>query len=129
MSYFRGTTILCLIFSAACLGQGKQPSGSTFTRAAQEYLAGRFALAEQDFQIVVNDNPSNIVGQIYLGQSRFMQKKYRDAVGPFEKARELEADGKKLTPDQHRILVDQLVIAYGESGNLKKVHTLLDDAI
>jgi hypothetical protein len=40
-----------------------------------------------------------------------------------------DTSGSKLNSDQHHILVDQLVIAYGISGQLKKVHMLLDEAI
>jgi tetratricopeptide (TPR) repeat protein len=34
-----------------------------------------------------------------------------------------------LNSEQHHILIDQLVTAYGISGNLQEVHTLLDEAI
>jgi hypothetical protein len=37
--------------------------------------------------------------------------------------------GKALSSDQHRIVIDQLVMAYGISGQLKKAHELLDEAI
>jgi tetratricopeptide (TPR) repeat protein len=59
----------------------------------------------------------------------YLEKKYAEAVVPFEKARELEASGTKMNSDQHHILIDQLVISLGESGDLKKVHVLLDEAI
>ena len=48
---------------------------------------------------------------------------------PYEKARELEASGSKLSSDQHRVLIDQLAMAYGISGDLKKTHALLESAI
>jgi Tfp pilus assembly protein PilF len=51
------------------------------------------------------------------------------SVEPYEKARELEKNGGKLSLDQHRILVDQLAMAYGISGKLKKAQALLEDAI
>ncbi len=54
-----------------------------------------------------NHDPSNLGAQLFLGQSLFRQQKFAEAVVPFEKARELEAGGKKLTSDQHRILLDQ----------------------
>jgi tetratricopeptide (TPR) repeat protein len=59
----------------------------------------------------------------------FKQEKYGAAVGPYEKARVLERKGAALSQDQHRILVDQLAMAYGISGQLKKVHELLDEAV
>lgn len=112
-----------------CWAQSNDQQNSVADRALQEYKAGQYGAAERDCRELVKQNPSNILAQIYLGQSLYMQKKYAESVGPFEKARELEASGMKLNSDQHRILVDQLVIAYGISGNFKKVHALLDDAI
>jgi predicted Zn-dependent protease len=41
----------------------------------------------------------------------------------------LERTGSKLAADQHRILVDQLAMAYGISGDLKKSRALLESAI
>jgi tetratricopeptide (TPR) repeat protein len=122
-------SLVCFLSVASCLGQAKPSPNSSYTRGVREYQTGQFALAERDFRDATNADPSDIYAEFYLGQSLFKQQKFPDAVGPFEKARQLEGGGKKLTSDQHRILVDQLVIAYGISGDLKKVHTLLDDAI
>jgi predicted Zn-dependent protease len=112
--------------AAICSGQSSDLAAD---RALQEYKVGQYAAAERDCRQIIKQNPSNILAQIYLGQSLYMQKKYAEAIAPFEKARELEASGMKLNSDQHHILTDQLVIAYGISGNLKKVHALLDEAI
>jgi len=121
--------ICVLSMAATCLGQSGDRQDAVADRALQEYKAGQYAAAERDCRDVIKQNPSNIFAQIYLGQSLYMQKKYAESIAPFEKARELETSGMKLNSDQHRILIDQLVIAYGISGNLKKVHALLDDAI
>lgn len=115
--------------AAICAAQSNDQQNSVADRALQEYKAGQYAAAERDCREILKQNPSNILAQIYLGQSLYVQKKYAESVAPFEKARELEAGGMKLNSDQHRILVDQLVIAYGISGNLKKAHALLDEAI
>jgi predicted Zn-dependent protease len=125
------TTIgICVLSIAAiCSGQSNERQDLIADRALQEYKLGQYAAAERDCREIIKQNPSNILAQIYLGQSLFMQKKYAESIAPFEKARELEMKGVKLSSDQHRILVDQLVIAYGISGDLKKAHTLLDDAI
>jgi len=98
-------------------------------QARQEYSAGKFADAERDFRELTKRDPSNVEGQVYLGQALFRQEKYTESVVPYEKARELEKNGSKLTSDQHRILVDQLVMAYGISGDLKKARAILEDAI
>jgi tetratricopeptide (TPR) repeat protein len=48
---------------------------------------------------------------------------------PYERARTLETSAKLLSSDQRRIVTDQLVMAYGISGQFKKAHELLDDVI
>ena len=105
------------------------PDDQLAQRARQEFNNGKYADSERDFRSLTKRNPSNVDAQLFLGESLFRQQKFADAVAPFERALELEAGGQKLTSDQHRILLDQLVISYGESGNLKKAHALLDDAI
>lgn len=120
--------LICFLSVASCLGQRKPLPESAYARGLREYQIGQFVPAEKDFRKVIKADPFDIFSEFYLGQSLFMQKKYAESIGPYEKARELEASSKKLSSDQHRILVDQLVIAYGISGNLKKVHVLLEDA-
>lgn len=98
-------------------------------QAQREYGAKKFAEAERDFQELTVRHPLNIYMQIYLGQTLFEQQKFAESLRPFEKALELERDGNRLTSGQHRILVDQLVMAYGMSGDLKKARALLGGAI
>ena len=122
--------VTCFVsVSTLCSAQSTNQKSSTADRALQEYRLGQYSEAERDFRELIKQDPSNIYGQFYLGQSLFGQKKYAESIAHYEKARELEISGKKLSSDQHRIVVDQLVIAYGISGNLKKVHSLLEDAI
>lgn len=131
---FKSWTILVLAAFSTLAGNHSVKAQSTpddqlVQRARQEFQEDKFADAERDFREITNHDPSNLGAQLFLGQSLFRQQKFAEAVVPFEKARELEAGGKKLTSDQHRILLDQLVISLGESGDLKKVHALLDEAI
>lgn len=112
-----------------CFGQDSQSDIKLMQQAKKEYAAGQFAEAERDFRELTKRLPSNIYVHIYLGQCFFEQHKFGEAVEPYEKARHLEKSGSNLTSDQHRILTDQLVMAYGMGGELKKVHTLLDDAV
>jgi predicted Zn-dependent protease len=121
-----GPLALCIFSLAAA--QAPSPASSTAERVTQEYRAGDFAAAERDSLDLVQKDPSNLLAQIYLGQSRFMQKKYAEAIGPFEQARALDG-GTKLNFVQRHIVTDQLVMAYGISGKLKQVHALLDEAI
>jgi predicted Zn-dependent protease len=121
----------CLLFYAkdSCLAQTSESNKKLTERAQREYAAGKFVDAEQDFSELTKREPSNINATTYLGHSLFRQEKYAEAVAPYEKARELERGGKKLSEQEHRILIDQLVMAYGISGQLKPAHALLDEAI
>ncbi len=109
---------------------GQQSSLSALSeRALLEFREGKYSEAERDFREVTKSDPSNVYAHVYLGQTFFKEEKYAEAVGPYEKAHALEKGGTQLSSDQHRILVDQLVMAYGISGQLKKAHSLLDEAI
>lgn len=98
-------------------------------QALQEFRDKNYAAAERDFREIAKRAPSNIYAQFHLGQTLFKEEQYGAATTAFQKARDLEKEGKGLSMVQHRILVDQLVMAYGISGDLKTAHTLLDDAI
>ena len=117
------------VLSGSCLAQAPQSSEKLMEKARQEYAAGKFADAERDLRELTKRDPSNIEGHVYLGQALFRQEKYTESVLSYQKARELERSGSTLTLDQHRILLDQLAMAYGISGDLKKARILLEDAI
>ena len=123
----------CILFSLCggepCYAQETPSTETLAEQARREYAAGKFSDAERDFRELTKRDPSNVESYVYLGQSLFRREKYSESVGPYEKARELERNGSKLTSDQHRILIDQLVMAYGMSGEMKKARLLLDDAI
>ena len=95
----------------------------------QEFREGKYSDAERDFRAITRSDPSNLYAQFYLGQTFFKEEKYAEAIGPYEKARALEKSGEVLSLDQHRIVTDQLVMAYGISGQVNKAHELLDNAI
>lgn len=118
-----------LFAAELCAAQGPQSKEKLMEQARQEYVAGKFADAERDLRELVKRDPADIDAQAYLGHALFRQEKYADAAVPYEKARELEAGGRKLSSDQHRVLIDQLAMAYGISGDLKKSRALLESAI
>jgi predicted Zn-dependent protease len=122
-------SLAALFGGGLSLAQGTQSKEKLLEQARQEYIAGKFADAERDLRELVKRDPADIDAQAYLGHALFRQQKYADAVVPYEKARELEASGNKLPSDQHRVLIDQLAMAYGISGDLKKTHALLETAI
>ncbi|WP_031498608.1 tetratricopeptide repeat protein [Bryobacter aggregatus] len=104
-------------------------SSELMTRAGKAFAADDFVAAERDLRAVVQMEPSNFDAQSYLGHALFRQEKYQEAIAPYEKALALEGKTKKLVMQEHRILIDQLVMSYGLTGNLAKVHRLLDEAI
>src|ERR1043166_1841701 len=95
-------------------------------RAKQEFLDGKFSAAENDLRELTKKGEGNIFAWEYLGHSLFRQDKYAEAIAPYEKARALERSGEKLSDGEHHVLIDQLVMAYGISGQLKKSRALLD---
>lgn len=99
------------------------------TQAFQEFASGRYGEAERDFLEVVRLDPSDIRAQMFLGHALYRQRKFADATVPYEAARRLERDGKSIPLEHHRVLVDQLVMAYGISGQLDKAHSVLKEAI
>jgi len=66
---------------------------------------------------------------MYLAQTLFRQEHYAEAATFFQKTRDLQKSGKQLNTTQDRILTDQLVMSYGITGDMKKAHALLDEAI
>ena len=131
ISLMLGAFLLLSTNSSSSLARESQSSkeAALFEQARREYSAGKFADAERDFRELTKRDPSNIYAHVYLGQTLFRQERYAEAVTPFEKVRDLERNGTKLSSDQHRILIDQLAMAYGISGELKKARALLQEAI
>jgi len=112
-----------------CLAQGTESNQELAQQAQREFVAGDYTDAEKDFRELAKREPSNIVAVTYLGHALFEQQKYAQAIVPYEKARELEKSGTKVSETERRILTDQLVMAYGISGQLKQAHALLEEAI
>ena len=53
------------------------------------------------------------------GSRHFLRGEYKQAVGPYSKALEMEKQSPTLTRDLWHVLVDNLTMAYGISGDLK----------
>jgi predicted Zn-dependent protease len=131
---FRATVFVACALFAIGVGDPSCAQSSAATdklaeKAQEEYGTKKFAEAERDFRELAVRHPSNIYMQIYLGQTLFEQQKFAGCLRPFERALELERAGNKLSSEQHRVLVDQLAMAYGMSGDTKKARGLLVDAI
>jgi tetratricopeptide (TPR) repeat protein len=124
------STILGYCCWASLLGaQAADPDARLERQAGSEFDAGEYATAARDFQAITEHNPSNISAQILLGFALFRQEKYAESVPAYEKALSLERSGRALSTDQHRIITDQLAMAYGISGQIGKARDLLGEAI
>jgi tetratricopeptide (TPR) repeat protein len=120
-------SLFCASFLSAA--QTAMSKGELTERAWREFSAHDYAAAERDFRELTKMDPSSLVACAYLGHALFRQEKYVEAIAPYEKAYELEKSENKLSETDHHVLVDQLVMAYGLAGQLKKAYKLLDAAI
>jgi tetratricopeptide (TPR) repeat protein len=100
-----------------------------FQNARRLYQAGRLAEAEKSFREIALHDPSNVGAQMFLGQTLFREEKFAEAVKPYEAVRALEKSGAKLTLTQHRILGDQLAMAYGISGRTADSKAFLQELV
>jgi predicted Zn-dependent protease len=122
--------IASLLWAVTGFGQGSaRPSNDLGDRAVQEFHNNDWPAAERDFRELVKRDPSNIFANMYLGQTLFRQEHYAEAVMFFQKTRDLQRSGKQLNTTQDRILTDQLVMSYGITGEMKRAHALLEEAI
>ena len=100
-----------------------------FQDAQRLYATGKLPEAEKSFTEITRDHPANVAAQMYLGQTLFKEEKFAAAIVPYEKVRALEKAGTKLTLTQHRILGDQLAMAYGISGRAADAKALLQESV
>jgi predicted Zn-dependent protease len=109
-------------------GQTAKSDQALITEAREQYAAGKLADAEQSFNAIAKRHPSNVAAQMYLGQTLFREEKYKEAAITYERVQVLEKAGIKLDRVQHRILVDQLAMAYGLSGRSTDAKALLQES-
>jgi predicted Zn-dependent protease len=109
--------------------QAQKSDTEAFREAQQLYASGKLADAQKVLAEITRHDPSNIAAQMYLGQTLFREEKFAEAIAPYEKVRTLEKAGTKLTLTQHRVLTDQLAMAYGISGRTADSKTLLEESV
>jgi len=125
--WLRITVVVLLLAGTLASAQG--PETDALKNAELLYSSGKWSEAEKSFAGIVRDHPDNIAAQMYLGQTLFKEEKFAEAIVPYEKVRALEKEGSKLTLTQHRILGDQLAMAYGISGRTADSKALLRDLV
>ena len=121
--WLRVTLVILSLAGMSALAQS--PKTDAVKNAERLYNSGKWSEAETSFASIAREHPDNIAAQMYLGQTLFKEGKFAAAVVPYEKVRSLEKSGTKLTVTQHRILADQLAMAYGISGRTADAKTLL----
>ncbi len=121
-------TVLAVYLAAAGWATA-QDTRALIERAKRAYVDHQYAAAERDFREAVRQEPENVLANLYLGHTLFRMERYAAAVEPYEKVRTLEQRRRTLSQTDTRVLTDQLVMAYGISGQLAKAHALLDVAI
>ena len=125
----KGALVLAAIAMGSSVSHAQKTEVEMFESAQRSYISGNWDQAEKGFRDITRSQPNNVPAQMYLGQTLFHQQKYPDAVAPYEKVRSLEKGGVKLTLTQHRILVDQLAMAYGISGRTADSKALLQEGV
>ena len=128
----RRAKLLALVVAILLCGisaHGQKSESERFQDAQRLYDKGKLPEAEKGFAEIVREDPANIAAQMHLGQTLFREEKFAEAIAPYEKVRSLEKDGAKLTLTQHRILCDQLAMAYGISGRTSDSKALLQESV
>jgi len=121
--------MIALVLLGGLAVYAQKPKAETLSDAQRLYDAGKLADAEKRFAEITRQHPDNIAAQMYLGQTLFKEGKFAAAIAPYEKVRSLEQSGTKLTLTQHRILGDQLAMAYGITGRPGDAKALLQDSV
>jgi tetratricopeptide (TPR) repeat protein len=120
--------IVVAILLSGISAHGQKSESERFQDAQRLFDAGKLPEAEKGFAEIVREHPDNIAAQMHLGQTLFREEKFSAAIAPYEKVWSLEKSGTKLTLIQHRILSDQLAMAYGISGRSADAKALLQES-
>jgi predicted Zn-dependent protease len=121
--------VTALLVTGSIFARAQRAEADVFQNAKHLYQTGHLAEAERSFRELVSRDPSSVAAQMFLGQTLFREEKFSDAIVPYEKVRDLEKSGVKLTLMQHRILGDQLAMAYGISGRTADSKALLEELV
>jgi predicted Zn-dependent protease len=121
--------MMALMLLGGMSASAQKPETDMLRDGQRLYDSGKYADAEKSFTAFTREHPDNIVAQMHLGQTLFKEEKFAAAIVPYEKVRALEKAGTKLTLTQHRLLGDQLAMAYGISGRTSDSKALLQESV
>ena len=120
---------MAIILLSQIAAHAQKPEAELFQDGKRLYADGKLRDAEKIFVGITRNHPTDIAAQMYLGQTFFREEKYALAIVPYERVRALEKTGTKLSLTQHRILNDQLAMAYGLNGRTIDAKALLQEAV
>jgi predicted Zn-dependent protease len=107
-----------------------QSAGRNDLQEAQQlYEQGRLQEAESRLRKITRVHAEDVPAQMILGQVLFDENKLDQAIDVYAKVLALENSGFQFSLTQHRILYDQLAMAYGLSGRLQEAKSLLGKAM
>lgn len=123
------TALIAAWLMVGLVALAQKPEPETFRDAQRLYESCKYAEAEKGLAEITREHPDNVAAQMYLGQTLFNEEKFAAAIVPYEKVFALEKTGTKLTLTQHRILGDQLAMAYGIRGRTAASKALLQESV
>ena len=91
--------LLALMTASACAQTGGRPAPNTNSNASSSRTALQY---------------------MEIGSSYYIQRDYAGAIGPYQKALDLEKRDPKLDKTLWRVLIDNLGMSYGVTGDLDK---------
>jgi tetratricopeptide (TPR) repeat protein len=100
-----------------------------FEKAKKAYLKQDYRSAEKHFKSVAKMAPDHLFTRIYLGHSLYYQERYKEAIPEYERAAQINERTHELGSTEERILVDNLGMAYGLSGQLNRAKEYFQAAI
>ncbi len=93
-------------------------------------FAARLAFSQQQSHPPAAPAPADSAASLFArGSKLYLAQKYKEAIGPYQQALDLEKQHSTLSPDLFRVLVDNLGISYGLTGDLKRSREVFEYGI
>ena len=94
-------------------------SHRSFLNTTLSILAALIALQTFCLSAPSQQKASQVMELMQDGSSHYLRRDFKKAIGPYQKALDLEKQKRTLEQNFWRVLVDNLGMSYGISGNLK----------
>ena len=88
-------------------------------KTALSILAMLLALQTLGVSAPSPQKASQVMELMQEGSAHYLRRNFKKAIGPYQKALDLEKQKRTLEPTLWRVLVDNLGMSYGITGNLK----------